>query len=272
MNLKTVDVDKLRTCLYGMAVGDALGVPYEFRERGSFVCTDMVGYGTWNQPKGTYSDDTGMALAMLDSIAECGGIDTNDMMVRFRLWFGGEYMPNGLTFDVGNTVRSAIAEGKGMDGLYDNGNGSLMRTAPLALLGCTDEEVMDVSAVTHAHRIAKESCLTFVRLLEDVISEPDETKRRIWRTVWNLDESEVPSNAFVVNTLTAALWCFAHTNSYEECVLKAVNMGKDTDTTACVVGALAALAYGFDSIPKRWVNELRGRDIIDGILAKFGQR
>ena len=134
MNLKTVDVRKLRTCLYGMAVGDALGVPYEFNERGTFVCTDMVGYGTWNQPKGTYSDDTGMALAMLDSIAECGGIDTNDMMVRFRLWFCGEYMPNGLTFDVGNTVRSAIAEGKGMDGLYDNGNGSLMRTAPLALL------------------------------------------------------------------------------------------------------------------------------------------
>lgn len=60
----------LRDCIYGLAVGNALGVPYEFRSRGTFECTDMIGYGTHGQPAGTWSDDTSMTLATCDSIRE----------------------------------------------------------------------------------------------------------------------------------------------------------------------------------------------------------
>ena len=82
----------LRDCIYGLAVGDALGVPYEFRPRGTFECTDMIGYGTHGQPAGTWSDDTSMTLATCDSIRELGHIDTADMRDKFVSWIArGEF-------------------------------------------------------------------------------------------------------------------------------------------------------------------------------------
>ena len=60
-------MSKLFDAILGLAIGDALGVPYEFKQRGSFICSDMVGYGTHNQPEGTWSDDTSMTIATLES-------------------------------------------------------------------------------------------------------------------------------------------------------------------------------------------------------------
>ena len=76
MNDKT---NTLKSAIYGLAVGDALGVPYEFKSRGAFECTDMIGYGTHNQPEGTWSDDTSMALATCASIKACGRVDVDDI-------------------------------------------------------------------------------------------------------------------------------------------------------------------------------------------------
>jgi ADP-ribosylglycohydrolase len=73
----------LRDCVYGQAVGDALGVPYEFRARCTFECTGMAGHGSHNQPAGTWSDDTSMSLASCDSIRATGRIDVRDMRERF---------------------------------------------------------------------------------------------------------------------------------------------------------------------------------------------
>lgn len=120
----------LRDCIYGLAVGDALGVPYEFRSRGTFECTDMIGYGTHGQPAGTWSDDTSMTLATCDSIWELGHIDTADMRDKFVSWIArGEYTIDGV-FDYGGTTARALHTGKGGSGERDNGNGSLMRIAP----------------------------------------------------------------------------------------------------------------------------------------------
>ena len=142
----------LRDCIYGLAVGDALGVPYEFRPRGTFECTDMIDYGTHGQPAGTWSDDTSMTLATCDSIRELGHIDTADMRDKFVGWIArGEYTIDGV-FDYGGTTDRALHTGKGGSGERDNGNGSLMRIAPLAFTDATDDKVSKVSAITHAHR------------------------------------------------------------------------------------------------------------------------
>mgnify|MGYP004595161463 CR=1 FL=1 len=94
----------LRDCIYGLAVGDALGVPYEFRPRGTFECTDMVGYGTHGQPAGTWSDDTSMTLATCDSIRELGRIDIADMRNKFVSWIANDgYTIDGV-FDYGGTT------------------------------------------------------------------------------------------------------------------------------------------------------------------------
>ena len=79
-------------------------------------------------------------------------------------------------------------------------------------------------------------------------------------------EQEIRSGGFVRDTLKAAIWSFVNTNSYEDCVLAAVNLGDDTDTTAAVAGALAGTAYGIDAIPQEWIDALRGKDLIESCL------
>lgn len=94
----------LRDAVFGQAVGDALGVPYEFRARDSFVCTDMTGRGTHGMPAGTWSDDTSMALALCDSYRELGRVDADDILARFGAWRDeGAYSVDGL-FDIGITA------------------------------------------------------------------------------------------------------------------------------------------------------------------------
>ncbi len=253
----------LRDCIYGLAVGDALGVPYEFMPRGTFECTDMIGYGTHGQPAGTWSDDTSMTLATCDSIRELGHIDTADMRDKFVGWIArGEYTIDGV-FDYGGTTARALRTGKGGSGERDNGNGSLMRIAPLAFADATDEEICEVSAITHAHRTSTESCIIFVELMRDVLSGALPS----WALqLKSAPEHEIRSGGFVRDTLKAATWCFVNTSSYEDCVLAAVNLGDDTDTTAAVAGALAGTAYGIEAIPREWIDTLRGKELIESCL------
>ena len=79
----------------------------------------------------------------------------------------------------------------------------------------------------------------------------------------NLQVNDIKSDGYVVNTLEAALWCFLTTEDYCSCVLKAVNLGSDTDTTAAVAGGMAGLYYGKRSIPTEWIEALRNKDVID---------
>lgn len=79
-------------------------------------------------------------------------------------------------------------------------------------------------------------------------------------------EVEIRSGGYVRDTERAALWCLANTSGYAKCVLAAVNLGDDTDTTAAVAGGLAGIAYGYDAIPSEWLDALRGRDVIESCL------
>lgn len=268
----------LRDAVYGAAVGDALGVPYEFQGRDSFECTGMVSGGAHGQPVGTFSDDTSMMLATCDSIRARGRIDVRDMRKRFGSWLReGAYTPDGNVFDVGNTVATALSEGRGCEGVRSNGNGSLMRIAPLVYMGIDDDEVRAVSAITHAHRISTESCVCFVKLIRNLIggnpfelsleySIPEGEEFAFLEDVASWQREEMQSGGYVLDTLGAAIWCFANTDSYADCVLTAVNLGRDTDTTACVAGALAGAVYGYHAIPKEWLEALRGKDVIEQCL------
>ena len=133
----------MQTIIYGEAIGDALGVPYEFRERGTFTCTGMVGGGAHRQPAGTYSDDTALMLATLDSLLSCDGtVNEDDMRVRFLAWLDdGKYSADGTVFDVGGATQRALRAGHGMSGERDNGNGSLMRIVPCALFDLSDSDI-----------------------------------------------------------------------------------------------------------------------------------
>ena len=271
----------LKDAVYGFAVADALGVPYEFKERGTFNCVDMIGHGTWNQPIGTWSDDTSMLLVTCDSIRECKKINPEDMRRRFERWaFTGEYTANGDVFDIGGTTYQALRQKRGMNDLRANGNGSLMRILPLAFIESTDEEIFDVSVITHAHDISKEACLIYVAIAKQLIRGEDiksildgfklydDTVFERISSIADLPESEIKSTGYVVDSLEAALWCLCNTASFKECVLKAVNLGGDTDTIAAVAGGLAGIIYGYDSIPEDWIEKLKNKSLIDSCLFK----
>ena len=257
----------LRDCVYGQAVGDALGVPYEFKFRDSFECSDMDGYGTHNQPVGTWSDDTSMSLAICDSYRELGRIDIGDIRDKFVSWYrDGAYTCDGL-FDIGNATAEALRIGHGLAGEWDNGNGSLMRTIPLAFTDATDDEVRAVSAITHAHPTSTEACVAMVGAARSLIAGLNAREVAI---AYGVDPDkprvEIRSGGYVLDTFDAALWCLANTLNYRDCVFLAVNLGNDTDTTGAVAGALAGIVYGVEGIPAKWLNSLRGKDVIERCL------
>lgn len=264
--------DKLKAAVYGLAIGDALGVPVEFKKRGTFHVDDMMGYGTHQQPAGTWSDDTSMTLATCDSIRECGTVDCEDMLENFRKWlFNAAYTVDNKVFDAGGTTVSALRMGKGMDDIYSNGNGSLMRVIPLAFIDMNAETVSAVSAITHANNISMDVCCEYVSVAKQLLDGKKLTEATQYCSgripeIHKLDESEIKSTGFVVDTFEAAVWAVATTDNYKDAVLKAVNLGDDTDTVAAVAGGLAGIMYGMEGIPAEWVDNLRGKEVIDRCL------
>lgn len=268
-------VYKLKDAIYGLAVGDALGVPFEFEERNSFECTDMIGYGTHDQPEGTWSDDTSMTLATCMSIKNKGYVNLTDIRNQFEKWlFNNEYTPFNEVFDCGNTCYCAIKDKCGQTDEWSNGNGSLMRIIPLAFIKeISDKTIEDISAITHAHNISKDICVKYIHIAKDLLigmnlkdAIKEETSNEFFDELLECNEENIISSSFVVDSFKASLWCLLKTDNYKDCVLKAVNLGCDTDTTAAIAGGIAGIMYGYDSIPKDWIEKLQRKDLIEECL------
>lgn len=278
--------NKIYDAIMGLVVGDAVGVPVEFKARDTFTVADMIGHGTYNQPAGTWSDDSSLTLATLESIGRLGWVDPRDIMINFERWlYDGEFTPHGEVFDCGRTTHAAIrrftngvplVQCGGRD-LMDNGNGALMRILPL--LFCTPdlEDVSSVAGLTHNHSISRNACAIYlltafhlfngcspefaVSLIEPVgFAEFSRLPR-----IKDLKRDEIFSDGYVVHTLEAALWCLLNTDSYRDCILKAVNLGEDTDTVAAVAGGLAGILYGVGGdrgIPEEWIEQIARKEWI----------
>lgn len=310
-------LQKIKSGILGLSIGDAVGVPVEFKDRTilkSSPVSEMTGYGTYNLPAGSWSDDTSMTLALLDTLKP--GFEYSQVMDAFKAWMKeGKYTPWGEMFDIGNTCSIAInryIQGAnpvecGPKDVFSNGNGSLMRILPAAFYiksqgydspFDTDgpvELINNLSALTHGHDRSKIACCIYISCAMALMDTPsvDGLKKGLSRA-WayfnshptyilefasykriysenfrNLTENEIKSSGYVVDTLESALWCIMNTSSYKECILKAVNLGHDTDTTAAVAGGLAGLLYGLEGIPDEWMDTLVNRDYIEKLCEKF---
>ena len=156
-------------------------MPVEFNRRDSFHVTDMIGYGTYDLPPGTWSDDSSMTLATMESIARLGRISTDDIMQNFYRWTDeNAFTPYGKLFDIGyatHATREAIqryawgtpARKCGGKAEWDNGNGSLMRILPLAFTDCRYQMVNAVSGLTHAHEISLEACRIYISVARKLL-------------------------------------------------------------------------------------------------------
>ncbi len=285
--------DRQRGALLGLAVGDGIGTTLEFTARDSRPrLTDMVGGGPFKLAPGQWTDDTAMALALMDSLAANPLLDEADLMRRFVAWHEtGEYSCTGTCFDIGNTVRAGLARFKqsgiahaGSTDPRSAGNGSLMRLAPVAIRHWQDRSTLrDIAArqsrTTHGAPEAVDACVAFAEVLADAIAGyPRSQVLRVrdypyagrigeimagsWR---RKRRSEIDSSGYVAHSLEAALWCVGRTSSFNDAVLLAANLGGDADTTAAITGQLAGALYGVGGIPDKWLDKLAWRERIEAM-------
>ena len=302
----------IKSALFGVAIGDALGVPVEFSPREKLLqdpITDMTGYGTYNLPAGTWSDDSSLTFCLTESL--CSAYDTDHMGELFVKWYYQDYWTaTGHVFDIGIGTRNALykikngtkAELAGGREENDNGNGSLMRILPLVFANKDlpieerFERTKQVSSITHGHIRAVMACFYYLefalQLIEgkskfDIYEDLQTTlpsvfnntgiesaeiahfDRLLKANIADLPLSEIKSGGYVIETIEACVWCLLTTDNYKAAVLKAVNLGHDTDTTAAVTGGLAGLLYGFDEIPKEWVKKIAKREEIEELGERF---
>lgn len=194
----TPNHDVVKSSLYGFVIGDALGVPVEFTDRETLTkdpVTSMRGHGTYDMPEGTWSDDTSMTLATMDSIIQNNGqLNYTDIADKFCSWLDdAQYTATGVMFDVGNATKNALTRYKEGNSdsfrcthidINQNGNGSLMRMLPIALC-ChynkfNDTEILnateDASSITHPHEISLMGCYIYTRYVMSLLDGNDKVE------------------------------------------------------------------------------------------------
>jgi ADP-ribosyl-[dinitrogen reductase] hydrolase len=302
-----IERDRQRGMLLGLAIGDALGAAVEFAVPGSFE--PVLGYrggGPHGLEPGEWTDDTSMALALADSIAEVGW-DLNDQAARYLAWWQtGAYSVNGRVFDIGNTTVAALqrfqrtgdAWTSGDPSSFAGGNGSIMRLAPVPLayarlfpdrLGDLIDRAVESSRPTHASPQCLSACaclaVTLAALVHGHTREevlvPDGLAWRALAERYPLHPEvneilqgsfhrkappEICGSGYVVKSLEAALWAFARATSLRDALLRAVNLGDDADTTGAVCGQMAGALWGESGIPEELRSGLAGRDLLERAL------
>jgi ADP-ribosyl-[dinitrogen reductase] hydrolase len=304
-------MDQMKAALLGLAVGDALGVPVEFREREGLQqhpVTDMTGYGTHQQPAGTWSDDSSLAFCLAEALTR--DFNMERLAQYFIDWrYKNFWTPHGVVFDIGITTQESIERlAKGISpiqagGFYEseNGNGSLMRILPL-LFYIKDKPIEErfeitkaVSSLTHGHMRAVIACFYYLEFARQILLQRDKFEvfislqqtlptfieqqgidpkeiakfnRLFKEDIHFAGVSTISSGGYVLHTLEAAIWCVLNTGNYSDAVLTAVNLGRDTDTTGAVTGGLAGLIYGLEGIPEKWISQLARRADIEQLAER----
>ncbi len=270
----------------GLAVGDAVGTTVEFQSRGSFApITDMVGGGPFKLQPGQWTDDTSMALCLATSLVELGAFDAADQMNRYCDWYEQGYLSStGACFDIGNTVRQALAQYQTSGNPFSGsthprsaGNGCLMRLAPVPMFYFSDRDLVlhfagESSRTTHGAAECIDASLLFGDILfralsgaskseilfdaHSAIASSESIQAIASGKYRNKTINHVRGTGYVVESLEAALWCFWQTETYEQAILAATNLGDDADTTAAICGQVAGAFYGEAGIPPSWLGRL----------------
>lgn len=298
----------------GFCIGDALGVPVEFVDRGTLKykpVVDMRAFGVHGQQKGTWSDDSSLLLCTMESLLK--GYDIVNLANTFLNWLeNGHLSARGRVFDVGFTTIESLKRIKrgiaplesGNRTVFDNGNGSLMRILPFIFYLNSETNTFrkfriigEVSGITHGHIVSKIACSIYVemginilrgsslkdsyKLMKEVIlkhyinkpiKEVDKFSRILKQDIRTLNEKDIKSTGYVLDTLEAVFWCLLNSKSYKEAVLMGINLGEDTDTIGALIGGLAGLYYGIDSIPGDWITTLARKDDIVELCSVFANK
>jgi ADP-ribosyl-[dinitrogen reductase] hydrolase len=269
--------NKKLACLLGLHCGDSLGATLEFqppRPRDNFH-TEIIGGGSLNWQPGEPTDDTTMMIMLLESLGTDKTLDIYDLSSRFIDWKMTEPKDMGRTtfYSIMNMIEGKSPSNWGMTGEYDQGNGSLMRCAPLSLIPFSETIINKQTAMTHNTKNCKVSDVILIAAIGDAYMGLDKDKiyknmleripsdckklksymESIPETKWD----DLETSGYVIHTLKAAFWGLYHTDSFEQALIEVVNRGDDADTCGAVTGALCGAYYGLESIPKRWLKVIK---------------
>ena len=285
--------------LLGLACGDALGRPIEFNSReqireGYGTVTEMKGNGTHRKPAGTITDDTEQALCIARSLSEHSELNPEDIADRFVAWY--RIGP----FDIGLTTKAALqhlADGvpwneAGKRALKERGpgsgagNGSVMRAAPIAAAFADDREQLieaskATSRITHADQRCVAGTVVLNLVIAGYLSGTDDPLADAIDWIENEADSKIlvelhdrlkqvrddpapddnlPNGGYVIDTLESALTVALDAENLEEAVVRAVNLGGDTDTIGAVAGSVAGARFGAEAVPGRWLDPIDKED------------
>lgn len=308
------DEERYHTCLggiYGLLIGDALGVPYEFHSSNEippYEKIEMTPPSDFQRAHsgvtpGTWSDDGSQALCLLDSLLTCKEFSLKDFSDRLLNWYNDGYLAvDNVVFDVGIQTGEALSaygrrlppEQCGVLNPNGKGNGALMRALPLTLWhrGSDQELVLDAHSqclITHGHLCNQVCCALYCLTARYLMYEKDffgavkqalESLRKIYSKLpeyereleWSVrpdDPWEGKGGGYVVDCLRSAFMILGNASGYEAAVKKAIMLGDDTDTTACVTGGLAGILFGVENIPQRWCDSLRGKSELESLLRRL---
>ncbi len=306
--MKLDRADRITGGLYGLLIGDALGVPYEFQAASALPGFEEIeleppqGFMRSHRqvPPGYWSDDGAQALCLLTSLLYQGRLELDDLgrrLINWRTW--GYLAAGGLVFDIGIQTARAIealesgvpAAEAGPAGEWDNGNGSLMRVLPLALWhrGSDEELFRDAarqSLVTHGHPRSQICCALYclwarrtleghvepwseaVSVARDLVSSDATWQRELEEHIQPESVPHGKGSGYVVDCLHSARVALQE-DTFEAVVKRAVLFGNDTDTTAAVAGGIAGIRHGFAGIPGRWVKGLADRSLIQPFVEQL---
>jgi ADP-ribosyl-[dinitrogen reductase] hydrolase len=310
-NIK-LTINDCKNILLGVAIGDATGVPVEFKSREEIrknPVQDMIGFGTHSKPPGTFSDDSSLTFCLAESIAS--GFTLESIRQNFVNWrYYNFWTADDDVFDIGITTQHAIdrlvkgirPDLAGDFEVHSNGNGSLMRILPLLVYvrnkSVTEryQLIKQVSSITHGHVRSAIACFyylefalgilqgqnkfkvyqnlqtsvsNFLQSISITIDEQNIFNRLLVDQIDMLPEEQIQSSGYVLHTLEASIWRLLNTDNYKDAILKAVNLGSDTDTTAAVTGGLAGLLYGYENIPKHWLDQLARKNDIENLTIRM---
>lgn len=301
-------VNQIQKLLIVGLMADAMGVPVEFKQRGTYRVTEMIGHGTYDQPAGTWSDDSALTLCLAENLTQ-QGTPTTLMTKMVAYLLEGDYTPAGQLFDIGNaTRRSLISFLKGVPATqcgdpseFANGNGALMRLAPLAVALISEnkdqrrlQQIKWYTQLTHAHERSLIGSWLYLELLRQLFKGV--TFEKACQHVWQVAQQQeftptelklyqpmfqpnfkatsvdrIPSTGYVVDSLGAALWLVQRAGNLRALILQAVNLGDDTDTIAQLAATLWLARYPDTPLPKDWLTQLQQTPQAVRIIKQFAE-
>lgn len=296
---------KIYASLIGFIIGDAIGVPIEFDTRASLInnpISDMLGYGTYNVPAGTWSDCSSLVIATITSIIKKNAINISDITENFIVWYqNGKYTPLDKVFAINHSIEKSLKAQvhNRKRTTIDDDNGALMRILPISLY-CYYKHISDndivkvidnVSSITHndeLNKLASFIYTKFICLLHEYDKKEayekikninynlyysnstiEQFSRILKEDISKIKLSDLESTSYVIDTLESVLWVVLNTDNFIHSIIGAINLGGDTSTIGALTGALSAIIYNYESIPPQWINKLKKLDYLQFVFEKY---